>query len=145
MPPGTAFWNWIPPYRENRRSTPGAAGSIMETLPSRAISGEKMRSSVNRTVMALHSDRVRIRNRSKSSFETGSRYTENLLKTHTDLRFPASDYSGRTEPRESAPSPVYISTGPNATFYAKSTKNQYLSARLSSHRTALRPAARKNH
>ena len=45
-------------YSYNRRSTPGASGSIMETLPSGGCAGENISSSVIRKVMALHTDRV---------------------------------------------------------------------------------------
>ena len=62
----------------NRRSTPGASGSIMETLPSGRIAGKNGSSSVVSKIMALHTDRVSIRNRSKFSFETTSTYTKNI-------------------------------------------------------------------
>ena len=42
----------------NRRSTPGASGSIMETLSSEGSAGEKIMSSVIRKGIALHTDRV---------------------------------------------------------------------------------------
>ena len=42
----------------NRRSTPGASGSIMETLTTGGSASENMMSSVIRKVIALHTDRL---------------------------------------------------------------------------------------
>ena len=50
--------HWTNKHRADRRSTPGASGSIMETLPSGRCAGENIMSSVIRKVIALHTDRL---------------------------------------------------------------------------------------
>ena len=45
-------------WTQNRRSTPGASGSIMETLPTGRCASENMSRCVIRKVIPLHTDRL---------------------------------------------------------------------------------------